>query len=166
MIEYTKQILAAQFEASLGMLNDCIQNCPPEHWHNKIANMEFGYVPYHTLCFVDLYLSPNLDAFELREFHNEQDENRFKPKADHPITQMLVSDYLQTCLKKMRETIASETESSLNLPAGFDWLTELTRGELHIYNIRHIQHHTGALSADLRRLNINLKWGHTGWPHP
>ena len=164
MIEYVKQILSAQFEASLGMLDDCIQNCPPIHWQNKIANMEFGYVPYHTLCFVDLYLSPSLDSFVLREFHNEQDENRFKPKADHPITQTLVSDYLQICLQKMRETIAQETETSLNLPAEFDWLAEMTRGELHIYSIRHIQHHTGALSAYLRRLKINLKWGHTGWP--
>ena len=66
MIEYVRQILCAQFEASLGMLDACIQQCPSDHWHHKIANMEFGYVPYHTLCFVDLYLSPSLAAFELR----------------------------------------------------------------------------------------------------
>lgn len=164
MIEYVRQILCAQFEASLGMLDDCIQHCPPAHWHQKIANMEFGYVPYHTLCYVDLYLSLSLAEFQLREFHNEHDENRFRPKADCPITQELVSDYLQVCLQKMRETIAAETEASLNLRADFDWLEPFTRGELHLYSIRHIQHHTGALSAYLRRLDINLKWGHTGWP--
>ena len=164
MIEYVRHILCAQFEASLGMLDDCIQNCPPAHWQQKIANMEFGYVAYHALCYVDLYLSPSLAEFQLREFHNEHDENRFKPKDNYPITPELVSDYLQTCLQKMRETIAAETEASLNLRADFDWLEPFTRGELHLYSIRHIQHHTGALSAYLRRLDFNLKWGHTGWP--
>lgn len=166
MIEYFRQTVSAQFEAALWMLNECVQHCPSEHWHQKIANMEFGYVPYHTLCYVDLYLSPDLASFELREFHNKQDENRFKPKPDYPVTPSLVTDYLQICLEKMRKTIAAETEASLKLKADFDWLEEFTRGELHLYNIRHIQHHTGALSASLRRLNINLKWGHTGWPAP
>ncbi|MCA9005954.1 MAG: hypothetical protein KDA70_11850 [Planctomycetaceae bacterium] len=166
MMEYYRQIVTAQFEAALGMLNECVLHCPADHWHEKIANMEFGYVPYHTLCYVDLYLSPNLAAFELRPFHNEHDENRFKPKADHPITQTLVTDYLQICLKKMRETIAVETEETLKRKADFDWLEDFSRGELHLYSIRHIQHHTGALSASLRRLKINLKWGHTGWPAP
>lgn len=40
----------------------------------------------------------------------------------------------------------------------------------HIYNLRHIQHHTGALSAYLRRVDPRLqdraalRWVRMGWP--
>lgn len=162
MIEYFKEIVSDQFEASLCMLGDCIQNCPQEHWHEKNVNMEFGYVAYHTLCFVDLYLSPDEASFQLRDFHNEQDEDPFKPKPDYPLTQEIVSNYLKTCRQKALDTVANETENSLKKESGFHWLP-ITRGELHIYNIRHIQHHTGQLSAYLRRIDINMKWVSTGW---
>ncbi|QDV48680.1 DinB family protein [Gimesia fumaroli] len=163
MLEYIKTSITGQFEAALSMLNECIQSCPPDRWENRIANMEFGHVAYHTLCYVDLYLSPDNDSFQLREFHNEFNENWFKPKTNHPITQALVSDYLQACLQKMRETIAAENEASLKQSAGFYWLSQLTRGELHIYNLRHVQHHAGQLSAYLRRINVDTRWNSTGW---
>jgi hypothetical protein len=59
MLDYVQKILTGQFEASLGMLNDCIQNYPPRHWDGRIAKYPFWHVAYHTLCFVDLYLSPD-----------------------------------------------------------------------------------------------------------
>jgi hypothetical protein len=66
MIEYLKQILTGQFEAALAMLNQCVQACPPKHWEGKIANDTFRQVAYHKLFFIDLYLSPNEEAFTLR----------------------------------------------------------------------------------------------------
>lgn len=38
MTEYFKQILTSQFEASLAMLNQCIEHCPQQHWEGKIAS--------------------------------------------------------------------------------------------------------------------------------
>lgn len=32
------------------------------------------------------------------------------------------------------------------------------RGELHLYNLRHVQHHTGQLSAYLRRIGQVPRW--------
>ena len=70
MIDYLKSILTGQFEAALCMLNDCIRKCPPEHWEGKIANDTFRQVTYHTLFYVDLYLSHGEAAFTLRELHH------------------------------------------------------------------------------------------------
>jgi hypothetical protein len=47
------------------------------------------------------------------------------------------------------ETLASETRESLERESGFRWLP-FSRSELHVYNIRHVQHHTGQLSAYVR----------------
>ena len=76
MIEFIKQILTGQFEAALGMLNQCVDACPPEHWEGKIANDTFRQVVYHTLFFADFYLSPSEEAFTLRDVHQRGGDER------------------------------------------------------------------------------------------
>ena len=66
MLDYVKKILTGQFEAALCMMDHCLRACPQEHWEGKIANGTFRWVAYHTLFWVDLYLSPgDEDAFVL-----------------------------------------------------------------------------------------------------
>src|ERR1044072_4876984 len=69
MIEYVRTSLTGQFEASLCMMNDCLVKCPPEHWDGIVGKYPFWTVAYHTLCFVDLYLSPDRGGFEFRDVH-------------------------------------------------------------------------------------------------
>ncbi len=149
------------------MLNDCVQNCPQEHLDGKIANYTFWQVAYHTLFFVDLYLSPNAEAFEPRGFHPRGSD--FKDGyPSRRFDQRELTEYLTICRQKGIETLASETPESLEHLSGFQWLP-FSRGEVHLYNIRHIQHHTGQLSAFLRRVDEALqdskavRWISTGW---
>lgn len=175
MSDYLNKILLAQFEAALWMLNDCIKKCPAEHWEGKIARYPFWQVAYHTLCFTDLYLTPSEDSYELRaihprgwsEFNDEHPSRRFeKPE---------LTDYVKTCRQKAIDTLAAETQATLEGRCGFRRLHRrsdvipFTRGELHLYNLRHIQHHTGQLSAYLRRVDDSfqdpqaLRWARSGW---
>jgi DinB superfamily len=168
MIEYIRQMFTGQYEAALAMLNRCIIACPPEHWEARIASANFRWVAYHTLFFTDLYLSPSADAFELRDLHHrggDEREDRQSPGLDQDET----LEYLAICRQKVVDAIAQETSESLQGPSGFPWY-EVTRGEMHLINIRHIQHHTGALYAYLRRVDesfqapINpLRWVGSGW---
>ncbi|MEQ8789186.1 MAG: DinB family protein [Pirellulaceae bacterium] len=162
MIDYLKQIVAAQFEASLCMLNDCVQKCPAESWPQPVGSRAFWFVAYHALCYTDLYLSPSDDEFELRDFHTPEDDQPFIPAAGIVFSQQLISDYLAICRRKAGETLAAETDQSLRRESGFPWLP-FTRGELHLYNLRHLQHHTGQLSAVLRRLGLEPRWVGSGW---
>jgi uncharacterized damage-inducible protein DinB len=167
MIQYIKQIIIGQFEASLAMLNQCIQACPPEHWEGKIANDTFRQVAYHTLFFVDLYLSPDEEAFTLRDLHHRGGDER-GPTASIGLPKDETLSYVAICRQKLLDTLAAETRESLEGPSGFSW-RQISRGELHIYNIRHVQHHTGQLSAYLRRIDAALSdpkalpWIGTGW---
>ena len=46
---------------------------------------------------------------------------------------------------------------------GFEWC-RFSRGELHLYNIRHIQHHAAQLSMRLRLdAKAQVPWVGTGW---
>lgn len=167
MIEYVKKILTGQFEASLCMMNQCVEACQPEHWEGKIASDTFRQIAYHTLFAADLYLSPNEEAFKPREFHQQGGDDR-NPTVSVGLTKDETLSYLAICREKAIETLASETPQSLQGPSGFSW-RQFSRGELHVYNIRHVQHHTGQLSAYLRRVDQVLKdpkalpWVATGW---
>jgi hypothetical protein len=167
MIDYLKQTLTAQFEAALCMLNQCIAACPPEHWDAKIGNGPFRWVVYHTLFFTDLYLSPSNETFEFRELHHRVGDER-EPQPCLGLEQADALEYVAVCREKALTAVAAETPESLAGPSGFSWYP-ISRGEFHINNIRHIQHHTGQLSAYLRKVNDELadrkalRWIGSGW---
>jgi hypothetical protein len=167
MIDYVRQILTGQFEAALCMLNQCVAACPAEHWEGKIASGTFRWVAYHTLFFTDYYLSPSEQTFTLRELHARGGDER-EPVACRGLEKDETLAYAQVCRAKAVETIAMETPGSLALPSGFSWLP-FSRGELHLYSIRHVQHHAGQMSAFLRRIHGDsmdrraLPWVRTGW---
>src|SRR5688500_6839551 len=164
MIELVKQSLGGQFEASLCMMHHCLEKCPPEHWDAKVAKYPFWQVAYHTLCFVDLYLTESHAGFAFRDLHpagwKEFDDELPSRRFD----QHEIARYLTICREKAAHTIAGETTESLAGPSGFDWL-KFSRLEKHVSNIRHVQHHTGQMSAVLRRINpgIDPRWVGTGW---
>jgi hypothetical protein len=167
MLDYFKQIVIGQFEASLAMLKQCIEACPEEHWEDKVANGTVRWVAYHTLFFVDLYLAQNEESFEPREIHHRGGDER-EPVAGRGLDRNELLAYVQICRDKALASIAAETVESLAGPSGFSWYA-CTRGELHLINIRHIQHHTGQISAFLRRTvpawqdHRTLPWIASGW---
>jgi uncharacterized damage-inducible protein DinB len=170
MLDHYKQCVLGQFEAALWMLHDCIDKCPPEHWSGPtsiIGTYEFWHVAYHTLYCTDIYLSPTEAAFELRaEFHPGGQRDIDDEYPSRRMEKDELTKYVMHCLTKLRTVFAAETEQSLRGPSGHPRRT-FSRGELHLYNMRHVMHHTGQLSALLRRLNLDVKnqprWGYTGW---
>ncbi|MCI0364042.1 MAG: DinB family protein [Phycisphaerales bacterium] len=171
MLDHYKACMLGQFEAALWMLHDCIQKCPPEHWSGPgsiIGKYEFWHVVHHTLSCTDGFLSPTEESFQPRpQFHpagasDLEDEYPSRQFAKHEMI-----EYVMVVLAKLREAIAAETQESLSGPSGCPWLT-FTRGELYLYAMRHVMHHTGQLSALLRRMKLpeqnQPKWGKAGWP--
>jgi uncharacterized damage-inducible protein DinB len=162
-----KTILAAQFEAALAMLNQCLRQCPAEHWEGKIANFTFRQVAYHTLFFADYYLSPSEAEFVLRDIHLRGGDER-EPVLCKGLDQDEALAYLALCRQKALDALARETRESLEGPSGFA-RRDFSRGELHLYSLRHVQHHTGQLSAYLRRIDPalvdaeGLRWIGSGW---
>ncbi len=167
MIEFVRQILAGQFEAALAMLKQCVAACPAEHYEGKIANDSFRYVAYHTLFFCDYYLARTEEAFELRDLHTRGGDER-GAEASPGLSQEETLAYAEICHEKLQTTLAGETLETLQGPSGFA-RRKISRAELYIYNLRHIQHHAGQLSAYLRRMDAKLsdpkelRWIGGGW---
>ena len=166
------ELIASQFHAALSMLAECVEKCPPEHWDAKppyvVGEQPFWMVAYHTLCFVDCYMAANNERFEaeigqrkpgfhpagMKELSEEFPSRRFERDEIRP--------YVEFCRDRVRSVLEGETEPTLAGASGFSWL-DISRGELHLYNLRHLTHHTGQLTAFLRRVGVETKWVKAGW---
>jgi hypothetical protein len=161
MSDYVNRMLESQFQAALGMLQQCVERCLEEHWEGRIANGTFRWVAYHTLFFTDYYLSPSETAFELRELNYRGGDERL----DEPAAGLSKEDalaYVAICRQKVAEILAGETREVLEGPSGFQ-RRRFSRGELHVYNIRHVQHHAGQMSAYLRRVDASIQHDELRW---
>lgn len=163
---------APQFEAALTMLRGCVRSCPPDAWRTPIANYPFWQVVYHTLCFTDLYLSPSLRAW--RPDKGTRDRPGLHPRGTRELwlespsreyTPDELDAYAVLCREKLIAQLKSETTASLKGPSGFRWIPG-RRPETYLYNLRHLSHHVGQLSAALRRMNVSTPWRASGWTEP
>lgn len=164
-MELARHAVWSQMDAALLMLEDCVRQCPAEHWDSPIAKYPFWQVAYHTLCFVDLYL-----ARDEREWQPRTGEGGLHPAGwaeldeEYPsrrFTQEEILGYLALCRRLARESIGRESAESLAGPSGFA-RRKISRLEMHIYNLRHVQHHAGQLSASLRRVGVDTRWVSAG----
>jgi hypothetical protein len=156
--------LLGQYEAALAMLRHCIRSCPEDQWDLPIAKYPFWLVAYHTLYCTDGYL--------MASEHDWKPHAVFQPggmvdiDAEYPtkrFTQAELLAYVEHCHDRARAVLGSETNQTLEGPSGFARL-KFSRAELHLYNLRHIQHHTGQLGAALGRQKIGSPWVKSGWP--
>lgn len=167
MLDTFKQLIVAQYEAALSMYKACIDRCPDAVWNSRIANYTFSQVAFHTLFWTDFYLSQSEDSFRRQSFHlnNERffgDYEEFEDRAPVRLYERApIRAYMEQCRSKASEVLAEETADTLSAEyprRGF------SRAELHVYNIRHIQHHTAQLSLRLRLdANEGIPWVGSGW---
>jgi uncharacterized damage-inducible protein DinB len=124
---------------------------------------------FHTLIFTDLYLGhDDEESFRRQPFHvrNENifgDYEEFQDRAPVRLyDKASILAYLEYCRNKVTEVLEAETADTLSAPA--ESRRSLSRAELHIYNIRHIQHHAGQLSLRLRvETGEGVDWVGSGW---
>lgn len=171
MLDTLKELLAHQYEASLSALNLPIARCPDAIWNERVAKWKFCQAAFHVVFFADVYLQPtdDQDALKRQPFHVEhQGEFRdYEELEDRPQVLLyekpFVMSYLQFVRRKAAETIARESAEVLAGPSGFSW-RKCSRAELHVYNIRHIQHHAAQLGLRLRQdADTDIPWASHAW---
>lgn len=155
------------------MLRSCIDQCSDDRWQAPVAQITFDQAVFHTLFFTDVYLGRTLEEAKRQEFHLEHRETFAdyeeiggglqQAHYDKPFSVV----YLDHCRDKARRVLTSETPSDLNARPGFEWL-KFSRLETHLYNLRHVQHHAGALSLCIRLdAGGGIPWAGSGWdPKP
>ena len=150
MDQNLKKIVWSQFGASIDMLENAIKSCPENVWGNRPGFNEFWYITYHTLFWLDFYMSESPDnftppsPFTLSEF----DPEGILP--DRVYTKDELLNYLEYDRKKCKSRIKTLTDEKANQHFKFGSI-DLSISELILYNMRHVQHHAAQLNLLLRQ---------------
>jgi len=142
---------------------DTIEKCPENTWNNEHA---YWHIVYHALYYTDLYFSQSPDKFIPWAKHREnyqylssvtRDNKPLIIESIYPKNEML--EYAESIFKKCEKSV---NETNLEDKSGFDWLPMSKLG-VHLYNLRHLQHHIGQLIAQLHQAGIRgVKWEKSG----
>ncbi len=154
-----KTALGQQFGAAIDTLENAITTCPDELWGDRTYQPEYWYTVYHTLFWLDYYLSDiySEDFTPPEPFGvEEMDPAGVLPPRVYTKQELLV--YLQHGREKCRTKIAALTDASASRIIR-SWTREFSVLEWLLYNLRHVQHHAGQLNLILRQTSdIGAKW--------
>jgi hypothetical protein len=160
-----------QFGATIDMLDNALVACPDALWRERLWHnspdhplpadfppefAEFWYIAYHTLFWLDLYLSGV----------REED---FSPPAPfiwtelgpsvslaRPYTKEDLRAYLASLRRRCHDTLVALTDERARQIVEYPWTQGQTVSflELQMYNMRHVHEHTAQLSLFLGQHGI------------
>jgi len=151
MDERLKAMIWHQFGAAIDMLENAVDACPDRLWGDRARKPEFWQLVYHTLFYLDLYLSETDAGFEPPSPFDANERNADGPPPKRAYSKTELLSYLAHGRAKCRATIMAMSAERAEGRCGFYWL-KLTDAELLLYNMRHVQHHTAQLNLLLRQV--------------
>ena len=145
-----KSIVWHQFGAAIDMLDNAIVVCPDPLWGDRSRRPEYWYLVFHTLFFLDLYLSPPGGDFAPPAPFTLDELDPAAAPPDRPYTKDELLAYLRHGRRKCQSTLAALTDAQASERCRFGW-GEVSRLELLLYNMRHVQHHAAQMNLVLRQ---------------
>jgi hypothetical protein len=148
------EMLWRQFGTVIDDFGNALRDCPDGLWEKMLWEDQpvqwvavgfsaFWYLGYHTLFWLDLYLTGS--------------EEGFAPPAPFDLVEMNAGEtlprtytreellrYLEYCRRKCQETIGTMSTEQAHRLCRFPW-GELPFAELQLYNLRHVQEHGAQL---------------------
>lgn len=167
--------LWSQFGAAIDMLEHALLACPPSLWRTRLWNTpppsefppsfsEFWSVTFHTLVWLDVYLSgaPKEEFVPPAPFaQGEVDSAAARP--EQPFTREELSTYLTMVREKSQMRLLHLTNEQACQTVSYPWAEgkAVSFFELQLYNLRHVQEHVAHLSLFLGQHGISseiLAW--------
>ena len=149
-INVLKSVIWSQFGAAIDSLEAAIASCPEQVWGDRALKPEFWYTVYHTLFWLDYYLTETPETFAPPAPYNKDEMDPRGLLPDRVYTKAEMLTYLEHDRSKARARIAGLTEEKMRRiwhPKKPDFSVL----EFLLYNMRHIQHHAAQLNVLLRQ---------------
>jgi hypothetical protein len=144
-LETSKEALLQQFGASIDMLENAMLACPETLWADRSHRPEIWRLVYHTLFWLDFYLSDTPVGFSPPAPFNLGELDPQGTLPERPYTKEELLAYLVHGRAKCRAAIAALTEETARRRFRFEWM-DFTTIELLLYNMRHVQHGAAQLN--------------------
>ena len=148
-----------QIGASIDYLADTMSACPDHLWraslwqtpHTKPEFSQFWYVVYHTLFWLDLYLTGAEEGFLPPAPFTLIEQYDDGPLPERVYTKDELQAYLKDCRKRCQATIEALTGETVQRRCIFGW-GECSFLELLIYNLCHVHGHASQLNMLLGQI--------------
>jgi hypothetical protein len=157
MTDLLKECLWKQFGASIDMLENAIRLCPDEF---LAFNRKFFFMTYHSLIFLDYYLTiPPINfssplPFTIKEWNEVPVEAMDDIIPDRYYSKEELLGYLKLSRTRCQILISGLTEEKLNerfIEEPGSGTKNYSVLEILLYNMRHVQHHAAQLNLLLRQ---------------
>jgi hypothetical protein len=161
-----RAILWQQFGASIDMFENAVRACPDELWRVRLWGehaerpelSEFWYIAFHTLFWLDLYLSGAVEGFNPPAPFTLDELDAAGLLPERPYTREELQTYLEHCRKKCRATIEALTDQKARRRCTFAW-GAFSFAELLLYTMRHVQEHGAQMNMILgQQIGSNPGW--------
>ncbi len=149
-----QDMLWRQFGAAIDDFGNALRSCPDELWEKKLWEDQpdqwvasgfgtFWYLGYHTLFWLDLYLTGAEEGFTPPAPFDlvEMEANETLPRV---YSRQELLGYLDLCRERCRQTIYALSDKQANRLCNFAW-GEVPFAELMLYTLRHVQEHAAQL---------------------
>ncbi len=151
-------ILWQQFGASIDMLENAITACPENVWSDRTRQPEYWYIVYHTLFFLDFYLSETAEGFAPPSPFGLEELDPAGVLPPRVYTKKELLSYLEHGRNKCHTLILG-----LDKDKAWEMRDSLRSGfsvaELLLYTMRHVQHHAAQLNLILRQtIDSSPRW--------
>jgi hypothetical protein len=169
MVAMWKDSLWRQFGSAIGMLEKAIRACPDDlwsasMWQDRTMGAEFSafwYVAFHTLFWLDCYLSGSIDGFTPPDPFTLEEMDPAGVLRPRTYSRAELLGYLEYGRKKCRETIENLTDERAGRLGRVGW-GEVNFFELLLDNMRHVQEHGAQLNMFLgQRMGETSRWQST-----
>jgi hypothetical protein len=145
-----KTSLWRQFGAAIDMLENAMLACPDELWSDRSQRPEYWYLVYHTLFWLDYYLSYSDEKFTPPAPFTRDELDPAGVLPERPYTKDELRAYLEHGRRKCRAAVETLTDEMARQRSGIV-RPEMSGAELLLYNMRHVQHHAAQLNLILRQ---------------
>ena len=157
-----KTIIWQQFGAAIDTLDSVLRACPDDLWRDRLWDdpaarpeyAQFWYRVYHTLFWLDLYLTGAEEGFTppapFALIEMEEDD-----LPERPYTKDELQAYLAYGRQKCQATIEALTDETAQRRCRFGW-GDVSFVELQLYSMRHVQEHAAQLSLLLGQKGISV----------
>ena len=145
-----RAVLWRQFGAAIDMLENALLACPDELWSDRSQRPEFWYLVFHTLFWLDYYLSHSDEGFAPPAPFTRDELDPAGVFPERPYTKVELRTYLEHGRRKCRAAVEALTDEIARQPSGIV-RPEMSVAELLMYNMRHVQHHAAQLNLILRQ---------------
>ena len=157
-----RNVLWQQFGATIDMLENALIACPDSLWKERLWHVvpdqsfppkfaEFWYLVYHTLFWLDVYLSGSReeDFTPPAPFIWTEIDPPVSP--EQPYTKGELHAYLAATRQKCQATMSALTDERARQIVAYPWAEGKVVSflELQLYTMRHVQEHAAQLSLFL-----------------